>query len=250
VVLTERPLLIQRWEPLDDKDMDKQKQAYRMLLDQWTTLSAEKQEKMLSLSGMDDDVRRLLAVLNEQEKKRLFQFPNLRGAVKTDERQTRLEAYLLRSLLTIFMKYKWGKELYGDISRFNHECEPNAEYFRHGEFGLVQVNRDIKSGEEITLSYIGEVDGFDRVQRRKELKKWGFTCGCYLCNNEGYDKKLNKRMGRAKVLVLLQQRPGVDSKLLANVALWRIENMKERGRTCGKGLCNQYVEHPILILRH
>jgi len=150
----------------------------------------------------------------------------------------------------MFMKNKFDKQLYGDISRFNHDCEPNAEYFRRGEFGLVQVNRDIKSGEEITLSYIGEVDGLEKKQRQDELEKWGFTCECYLCKNEGKNEKLDKDMGRAKVIVFLQQRPGLDSTSLAKFALQRIENMKERGRTCGKGLCNRYVEYLILVLRH
>ncbi|KAK4192385.1 hypothetical protein QBC35DRAFT_459557 [Podospora australis] len=71
--------------------------------------------------------------------------------------------------------------VYPAVSRINHACKPNA-YIRFIEDKLqvsVAAAKDIKQGEEITISYI--TLGKPSEERKKNLKQWGFECSCDLC---------------------------------------------------------------------
>ena len=62
-------------------------------------------------------------------------------------------------------------------SLFNHSCDPNAHIFFEGRTLRVRSLRCIPSGEEITISYIG--NRADVITRRADLKaKWFFHCDC------------------------------------------------------------------------
>ena len=75
-------------------------------------------------------------------------------------------------------------------ARINHSCDPCAE-LRGGEFIDCHVDliakRDIRRGEEISISYInlGRTAGraaTDRSKRRRELKaRYLFDCDCAKC---------------------------------------------------------------------
>jgi SET domain-containing protein len=75
-------------------------------------------------------------------------------------------------------------------SCLNHSCKPNAEVVG----GLADTNdtqikvvalRNIKKGEEITISYIEQPNKKDVAERRKELKgTYLFQCNCEKCLNE------------------------------------------------------------------
>lgn len=72
--------------------------------------------------------------------------------------------------------------LFPSIARMNHACRPNAEY-RFDPPTLSQAitaARDIRPGEEITLSYINPL--LPRTRRVAKLQKnWGFACDCAAC---------------------------------------------------------------------
>ncbi|KAI1483512.1 SET domain-containing protein [Daldinia eschscholtzii] len=71
--------------------------------------------------------------------------------------------------------------LYPDVSRVNHACRPNS-YIRFTPSTLavsVVALRDIKPGEEITITYVPL--GNTRDERQEALQKWGFECTCSLC---------------------------------------------------------------------
>ncbi|KAK3321969.1 hypothetical protein B0H66DRAFT_638475 [Apodospora peruviana] len=73
--------------------------------------------------------------------------------------------------------------LYPVVSRINHACKPNA-YTRFIPRTLsvsVGASRDIKPGEEITISYV--TVGQTTAERHKALKHWGFECQCDLCTS-------------------------------------------------------------------
>ena len=68
------------------------------------------------------------------------------------------------------------------VSRFNHSCRPNAEWFWNEDTNTVDVRavRKIKSGEEITLRYIQQ---WAREERRAELQyHFNFDCNCEACD--------------------------------------------------------------------
>ncbi|KAL2118828.1 hypothetical protein VTJ04DRAFT_5787 [Mycothermus thermophilus] len=72
--------------------------------------------------------------------------------------------------------------LFVDLSRFNHDCRPNA-FIHFSETTLamtVWAARDIEEGEEITITY--SPAGMPSKERRDMLERaWGFKCECSLC---------------------------------------------------------------------
>ena len=75
------------------------------------------------------------------------------------------------------------------ISRFIHSCKPNAF---NSEFNEVWAIRNIKAGQEITISY-KEGDGLFGLKttqnRQKILQDWGFTCVCEFCQESDDDER-------------------------------------------------------------
>lgn len=68
------------------------------------------------------------------------------------------------------------------VARLNHSCRPNAQHVWISKRGLEVVHavREVKEGEELTLSYsVGGPSG----PRRASLKEYfGFDCHCELCS--------------------------------------------------------------------
>lgn len=65
-------------------------------------------------------------------------------------------------------------------SMFNHSCLPNASWSWIGDLFVVKANRDIASGEEITVAYVPS--SYDYDMRQKTLKAANdFECTCVLC---------------------------------------------------------------------
>lgn len=73
-----------------------------------------------------------------------------------------------------------GGEIFPMISRINHACDANAEFHIHWtrNAGTVHTIKDIKAGEEITISY----SAYENTkERRRQLKNYGFECRCRIC---------------------------------------------------------------------
>lgn len=72
--------------------------------------------------------------------------------------------------------------VFPEISRLNHDCRPNADYYFDPETMTqhVHVVRPIAAGEEITISYIEPV--MTREKRHKRISSaWHFDCDCSTC---------------------------------------------------------------------
>jgi len=72
------------------------------------------------------------------------------------------------------------------VARVNHDCAPNAHYrwnssWQRHEGVEIIANRDIKKGDEITISYIEPFIPF-RQRRQLLASMYGFTCGCAVCD--------------------------------------------------------------------
>ena len=67
-------------------------------------------------------------------------------------------------------------------SFFNHSCYFNATRVFVGNIMFIRSIIKIKKGEEITLTYVPQLD----LKERKEILKrgWGFNCNCLKCNYE------------------------------------------------------------------
>lgn len=97
-----------------------------------------------------------------------------------------------------------------EVSRFNHDCSPNAVCKWNELLGslTIHVIKDIRSGDEITISY---TDLFDcRENRRKSLKRrYGFDCFCNTClttNTRSDDRRIALRMRREEFRLLFYSR--------------------------------------------
>lgn len=67
----------------------------------------------------------------------------------------------------------------------NHSCDPNAQMSDPGRCVTITALRDIRSGEEVTISYKQDIPSWPRSQRQEVLKHvWGFVCDCALCQSE------------------------------------------------------------------
>ncbi|KAL1875236.1 SET domain-containing protein 5 [Diaporthe australafricana] len=72
--------------------------------------------------------------------------------------------------------------VFPEISRFNHDCRPNADYYFDPETLAqhIHATRPIQIGEEISLTYMDPIR--TRAKRLEKLQSvWGFKCGCALC---------------------------------------------------------------------
>ncbi|KAK3386655.1 hypothetical protein B0H63DRAFT_540625 [Podospora didyma] len=73
--------------------------------------------------------------------------------------------------------------LFPRIARINHACDPSALTKFDGKTltNTVLAFRDIKPGEEISISY-ADFGLTSQERQRTLLQKWGFKCTCSLCS--------------------------------------------------------------------
>lgn len=78
---------------------------------------------------------------------------------------------------------KRGSALFLRFSRINHSCVPNCTYYVvKGRVPRIAVRaiRDIKGGEQLSISYVES--GLSRGERQERLlSSWGFECDCGAC---------------------------------------------------------------------
>jgi hypothetical protein len=69
------------------------------------------------------------------------------------------------------------------VANANHACLSNAARSFLGDMIILRAARDIKNGEEITVTYQNPAPLL--VDRQKTLfNSWGFRCNCLLCTSE------------------------------------------------------------------
>lgn len=100
-------------------------------------------------------------------------------------------------LLTIFRSnaYNTGDSrvgLFPKIARINHSCTPNSgnEWVEGAGHRVIYASRDVKKGEEITVSYIPLLK--KTADRQSRLGQYGFTCDCSACQSGEGDKRRTK----------------------------------------------------------
>ncbi|KAF2489827.1 hypothetical protein BU16DRAFT_165183 [Lophium mytilinum] len=74
-------------------------------------------------------------------------------------------------------------------SMINHSCHPNLEWtYQHDRSSsvVIRAKQDIKMGEELFISYIGEEGTFQPfAEKQRRLNPWvGANCGCARCKAE------------------------------------------------------------------
>ena len=105
------------------------------------------------------------------------------------------------------------------MSRFNHSCQPNAQYFWNEDTNTrdMRTLKKIKQGEEITVSYINSLV-FSREERYAYLKdRYNFDCRCEDCDltEEEIEQEV-KRFDEYKAEMLRKQEYRDAAKLASN----------------------------------
>ncbi|KAI6340522.1 hypothetical protein MCOR25_011224 [Pyricularia grisea] len=128
-----------------------------------------------------------------------------------------------------------------NVSKLNHDCRPNMVF--HIDNNLVHRThavRDIQPGEELTISYVDQMDPA-RDRQARTRSSLGFVCGCAHCSLSAAEaaasegrvqriKKLERSLGRALEGVGLSS--GEAKKKVAMVeellSLYQIERLESK----------------------
>ncbi|KAK5134688.1 hypothetical protein LTR08_006203 [Meristemomyces frigidus] len=74
--------------------------------------------------------------------------------------------------------------VFGEISRLNHACVPNAQGNFNASLGSFTIHavRPIEADEEITLSYLVEHGALSASRQSRLTDHYGFLCDCPACD--------------------------------------------------------------------
>ncbi|KAL2610826.1 hypothetical protein R1flu_022518 [Riccia fluitans] len=101
----------------------------------------------------------------------------------------------LDALGSEYATYCSGTGFFALQSCVNHSCRPNAKAFKRDEdkdgAAILLATRNIRKGEEITISYIDENRSLE--ERQGMLADYGFTCSCPRCVEESSMKIFSSR---------------------------------------------------------
>ncbi|KAM9817541.1 histone-lysine N-methyltransferase SMYD3 [Neosynchiropus ocellatus] len=82
-----------------------------------------------------------------------------------------------------------GVGLYPSFSLLNHDCRPNCVLMFEGPRAQLRAVRDVRPGEELTISYIETL--LDSEGRQKQLQEqFHFSCSCCRCRSRDTDELL------------------------------------------------------------
>eukprot|EP00439_Symbiodinium_sp_Y106_P065947 s5068_g10.t1 len=79
------------------------------------------------------------------------------------------------------------------IALMNHSCRPNCEIdYSNNSTAIVVALRELRTGEELTISYVDEQLPVRR-RRRALWMRYGFHCYCSRCSTE---RRMRRRIHR------------------------------------------------------
>lgn len=171
VVMSEEPLLMIPSEEIMKlpRNFDDELNIFLLIFRIFLNLSVEIQNKLLDLFYIirENEVEQLRKIYSE----------------RFDEEDT-------NTIIKLALIYKYNafgdhdgnRMLYDHITRISHSCEPNCYLKIKGSSRECRAIRNIKSGEEITISYNSRHD-FETSYLRREnyMKTKDFLCECPRC---------------------------------------------------------------------
>ncbi|KAH7161983.1 hypothetical protein B0J13DRAFT_535010 [Dactylonectria estremocensis] len=194
LIIQEEPLLtISREEA-------RSRQEYTWVTSKFGQLQSETQRRLMSLY---------------HNPKKLQEFAFLEGQICPD---TNFDcAFVLAKFYTNAATISSGKlqvGLYPTFCRMNHSCAPNTSWMADDVTGTMEVYavRDIREDEEITDSYTDVARS--RESRNRELRNWGFDCGCSVCEGpEAAEHDIRRRrIAQIRGILELYQESRQDEK--------------------------------------
>jgi hypothetical protein len=106
--------------------------------------------------------------------------------------------------------------VYPTICLINHDCRPNSYHNWNDSTSTetIHASRDIKAGEEITISYAGGETSHQRLAKLETA--FGFKCTCELCSLP--ESQLQESDARRLEMDRLDQSIGDGSQIISNPA--------------------------------
>ncbi|KAF2672226.1 SET domain-containing protein [Microthyrium microscopicum] len=133
----------------------------------------------------------------------------------------------------VFVANAYEDGVYWLAARFNHSCIPNVHHIYNNGKKIrkrtFHALRDIKKGEELTVSYIHS-EKSDRRARETELENWGFSCTCAACTNDSARNALEWKIAKLARFWKSPPRTGPAS---AKKSLERYEAMAVMSESAG-----------------
>lgn len=77
-----------------------------------------------------------------------------------------------------------GSAFFPSVARLNHSCAPNVRVATLGPLCLLRTSRDVRAGEELTMSYCDFSPNETFEERAARLAEFGFSCRCLKCAAE------------------------------------------------------------------
>ena len=157
-----------------------------LVIEEFNKMEKNQKEEYLKLSNKFKNLDRDHPNLNEVQQKlsechKSFEkhFPSL--VLGDIDAETSVQVY------EIFDTNTFHNGVFLKMSRFNHSCIANAEYFWNAKENVREIRSisNIASGEEITVSYEGLLEVLDTWERRQKLSRYYFYCICPACNLPG-----------------------------------------------------------------
>ena len=153
--------------------------AYKMFA---KDLSLEQKEKVLSLFGpTEGELAHCMRMCALQARDHHYIFP--------DEVETMTKVMLVVSF-NAFELVNNIHAVYTEFTRLSHSCAPNCSFSFRGKEVHCYARTRIKEGEELTITYRGNVDLMPTHERRLlYLATKFFTCHCPRCDAIGDDMR-------------------------------------------------------------
>lgn len=151
--------------------------------------------------------------LSSEDKEKFLKLADSKSHLHLQDRNTDLalrfgqiedtDKELAAKILGIAETNSFQKGVFLKMSRFNHSCRPNAEYFWNKDDNCQDLRaiKKIDDGKEITISYIiGLKNPLTRDGRRLHLKNtFNFDCQCEVCCLSGKPLEKDEKL-RFKVM--------------------------------------------------
>jgi SET domain len=125
--------------------------------------------------------------------------------------------------------------IFPKIARINHSCKPNSgnHWSQRKKKRNIYAAREIKKGEEITVSYIPLLK--TTAERQTRLAQYGFTRDCEACQSQDNqsDERRKEISSMLEILQFESQRGNseVQNELSLESAIALIEMVEEEGLT-------------------
>lgn len=126
----------------------------------------------------------------------IWGLPKIRASIKTDLKRL-IFCMASRHIATIKInsfseEFTVGKgvctrySLHDALSIINHSCAPNLHHYYDTENVIRCVSiRPIRKGDQIFISYLGDMKFNDDISRKSYIKKnWSFDCECEMCHHD------------------------------------------------------------------